>query len=615
MNSATPPIPAPAKGRRIQRWLAALGRRIAPGVQASDAQAIVGLAMFAIAFAAQLATILITWDVWTIRTSPIQPPNLPVAPLPEVGFEWIVLVSLLAALVNPPKGVLLHGVALLAALVFDQHRLEPQFFALWLLLWACVSPRGAWFTRWFLASMWLWAGLHKFLSPEWMGVTSWSISNRLEFDPHWHLWFAVAIAAFETAVGLAAIFTRRLAAVLCLVQHAGILLFLSPWAYDFNVSVWPWNAATGIVGAWLFSTAPATLIARLPRNAAQWAVVAAIFLVPATYYLGWINAHLAHILYSEHTPKAWATTGQGEFEQLHAWRNLTVPFPDSHRLFIHDFSLRASPGHKLYIQDPRRLVGDRFLLMTPDRRVVEIDRQRFCRADAANGELAGVICDSKQAAFELERRGAKLQREGTHSRLVVSASFDGVNLSERDGRLLAALPNIEALEICNAEISSAALQPLDVLFALEILDVEGSKMSGLDLARLPNRTGLKWLSLNRTNVTDPQLKSLARLPKLSHLFLAETAIGDDGLAHVAALAALEWVDVSKTRITPAGLSALIELKQLKVLNLEDTAIDDGAVPHLARLPQLETLQLRGTRVSPRGIAQLQQQLPGCRIAH
>jgi hypothetical protein len=599
------------------RWLVRLARRVEPSAGASDAQALVRLAMFAIALVAQLATILITWSVWTVRTSAAMPPNLPVVPLPTVGFAWIVLISLLAALVYPRGGVMLHGVALLVALAFDQHRLEPQFIGLWVLLWACVSERGAWFARWFLASMWLWAGLHKFLSPEWLGVTSYEMAKSIGLDPQLHFWLALVVAALETGVGVAAIFTRRVAAVLCVAQHAGILLFLSPVAYDFNLSVWPWNAATGIIGAWLFWSGPA-VAARFPKTIAQWIVIAALYLVPGTYYLGWINPHLAHILYSEHMPKAWMTTGEGQYERLHAWRNLAVPFPDSHRLFIQNFALRGSPGNKLYIQDPRFFVSDRFLVIAQDGRIVDIDRRRFCLPDASAGALAGIMLDDANAAFLLERMGVELQRESTGPaarRLVVGVKATGVKLGERECSLLAALPNIESLQFHDAQVSASALRQLDVLFALEILDLEGSQISGLQLAELPNRAGLRWLNLNRANVAGGDLAALGSLPRLSLLQLSATKIDDADAAHIAKCAGLTWLDLSGTPVTSAGLQSLAGMKQLEVLNLDVTATDDRAIPYLSALVQLESLQLRNTHITPQGLAELRRNLPGCQIAH
>ncbi|MEK6246808.1 MAG: hypothetical protein N2C12_01430, partial [Planctomycetales bacterium] len=421
-------------------WIA-YARRIDPSPEATLGQLQWRLAAFLVTLLAELATILITWQVWQARSvvvgqlQNLPPPNLPVVALPAVSFGVLLLVSLLPVIVWPRIGVFVHGGVLLVACLFDQHRLEPQFIALWVLLWGCVSQRGAWFARWFLASMWLWAGLHKWFSPEWFGVNSWNIIKQCGFSPHHYLEFATIVATGETVVGLAAIITRKTAAVLCLLQHVGILLFLSPLFYDFNESVWPWNAATAFVGAWLFWNAPAP-VSLAPR---QWAVVAVLFLTPATYYLGWINPHMAHILYSDHMPKAWLST-HANTKSLHSWGGLKVPFPDSHWLFLQLFEQTASPGDKLYVQDPRLLIENRYYLLDVDRHAVQIDRDRFLGGDKDQGEVAGVEFDDKNAAFLLERSGAVLDRN--EDKLIKSVSWHAVELDVEKMKLLARLPNL-----------------------------------------------------------------------------------------------------------------------------------------------------------------------------
>lgn len=570
-------------------WIVTYARRIDPGNPEKDSQAMWRLAAFLITLLAELATILITWQVWGIRDATLigqlqnePPPNLPLVALPAISFGVVLLVSMLPVLIWPRVGVFVHGGVLLIACLFDQHRLEPQFMALWLLLWGCVSQRGAWFARWFLASMWLWAGLHKLLSPEWFGVNSWDIVKRCGFNPHFYLAFAWMVSIGEMSVGLAAIFTRKIAAVLCLVQHVGILLFLSPLFYNFNESVWPWNAATAIVGAWLFWTAPAPS----KQRPLQWAVVAALYLVPATYYLGWINPHFAHILYSDHMPKAWISSRE-HTKTLHSWGGLEVPFPDSHWLFLQCFERTASPGDKLYIQDPRTLVENRYYQLDSNRRAVQIDREMFLAGDKDQGEVVGVEFDDENAAFLLERSGAVLERN--QDKLVESASWHGQDFTDDEVKLLAKLPNLEELEIRQSDVRGD-LAPLKDLERLIILDLQGSTFADDDLQILQQLTRLRWINLRDTQVTG------------------------DGLVWLATLVNCERLDLGGTDVDDASLAKLANFQQLEALLLDGTNITDQGLHHLKGLTSLQWIDLSGTRVRPSAAAQLQKSVPGCKIS-
>ena len=139
---------------------------------------------------AQLATIIITWELWQPR---VDPPNLPLldflAPH-QISFSILLLLSLLLITIVPRTGFWVHVIVLLIASVFDQFRMQPQLLAIVVLMWATLYPLGRPVTRWFLASLWLWAGLHKLLSPHWFAHASyWMLVDMGMTEPladHWH---------------------------------------------------------------------------------------------------------------------------------------------------------------------------------------------------------------------------------------------------------------------------------------------------------------------------------------------------------------------------------------------------------------------------------------------
>ncbi|MCC6670515.1 MAG: hypothetical protein IT458_05600 [Planctomycetes bacterium] len=111
-----------------------------------------------------------------------------------------------------------------------------------------------------------------------------------------------------------------------------------------------------------------------------------------------------------------------------------------------------------------------------------------------------------------------------------------------------------------------------------------------DLAALaPLREHVAQLILPRARVTDRGMAAVARLPRLVHLDLRETAVGDPGVAQL------------------GGLT------ELRVLNLFATPVTDAGVATLARLSKLESVYLWESEVTEAGLVRLRAALPGARI--
>jgi uncharacterized membrane protein YphA (DoxX/SURF4 family) len=437
--------------------------------------------MLGIAAACQLATVMLTWPLWQVRQSP---PQLPVFSLIHLSFGPAVVASLAVAVAWPRVGVLLHGLVLVTACVWDQFRIQPQFLVLWILMLGCSSQSGAWLARWFLASMWLWAGLHKFFSPDWFGPVGWTLLERAGFEPAGALpAFTLAIAASETALGLATVFAPRYASLGCLLVHGGILVFLSPWLADYNPSVWPWNLGLACVGTWLLAWGNY----RRPQGTGQWLLVSLILAIPAAYYVGWLEAHLAHVLYSENMPKGWIVTARG-LEPIVGWEEVNVPFPDSHRLSVRYFAQVAHPGDKLMIDDPRHWVRDGYYKMDAERSVVSIEREEFLTSGPTTGgvaAVAGIEPDNRLAQYHLMRLGARTRLDQNQMWEVVE--LEGPRVTDDDLAWLVGLPSLRTIVLRGTPITDRGLERMHKLRSLKKVILHGTLVTAEGVRALGER--------------------------------------------------------------------------------------------------------------------------------
>jgi Leucine-rich repeat (LRR) protein len=151
-------------------------------------------------------------------------------------------------------------------------------------------------------------------------------------------------------------------------------------------------------------------------------------------------------------------------------------------------------------------------------------------------------------------------------------------------------------------VTSAGMVYLRGMTRLHDLWIPATRVD--DLAPIRNLTGLKYLHLSSTPMTDDGLAPVAGFTSLSNLFLADTPITDAGLKHLRGLTSLTQLELSKTRITDAGLANLAGLVSLQNLGLAGTGVTDAGLAQLAKLQSLATLNIADTKVTDDGLKHL-----------
>ena len=320
-------------------------------------------ALVAMAAAAQVVTLLVTWELWRPRSAP---PNLPLGGgdgwlfAAEVDWAPVLVVLAVAVLALPRLAAPVFCVALLLAGLGDQTRLQPEVVSLAVLMTAPLfGAGGTTLARFHLSSLWLWAGLHKALSLGWPTDGAGFIADLMGVAGLQSA-LAWALPAVEVGLGAASLWPRTWPAVRWVGAglHAGILLTLSPLLGDWNSAVWPWNAALVGASILLFRSGPLegwTGLGRVPVRAG-----AAVLLVfPALFYLGLVDAYLAHNLYSANAASAAiCSVHRCVALQFDTWTRLNVPLPPEPRLYRDWFDRACPPDTWLEVTGPRTRLTD-----------------------------------------------------------------------------------------------------------------------------------------------------------------------------------------------------------------------------------------------------------------
>lgn len=301
-------------------------------------------------------TLALTWPLWQGRETP---PLVPLLLVPAFPMGIVLAVSALVGLIWPRVGWAVYVAALVVAVAQDQSRLQPQMISFALLLLATLPAAGARLVgRSHLAALWFFSGFHKLLSAEYFADFVPRMFGPLlpEAGPTTLAWLGTGLAWLEITLGLLALSRQggRVAGVVGAALHLGILFGL--WQLGWNTSVWPWNGAIAVAAPlllWRTDDAWEPLWTAASRPAR--AVALFVLLSPLGYYVGLVDAYLAHCLYSANTPQAYI--GPSEEPQpglTHAlWDTLNVPLPPAERIFLGYFRAVGQPGQLLVIEDPR----------------------------------------------------------------------------------------------------------------------------------------------------------------------------------------------------------------------------------------------------------------------
>ena len=310
--------------------------------------------------ASLIVTVWFTWPLWQVREAP---PLLPaVAGLPAFDVGLPLIGALIAAIFAPVLGMAAATLLVIYAVLADQTRLQPEVVSLLFLLWGTLPfPIARGFARAHLISLWFFSGLNKLLSPAFFNEMAPFLLSAFIPEPQpWQgIGFGYLLAFGELGLGVLAIVprTRRLAAFLAFALHAGILLTLSPLGIDRNSAVWPWNVALAFAGFAFIAPWRDSVLTSLIQ-APRWARAGMLLLalMPLGFFVGRVDAYLAHNLYSSSIARAEVKCRVACFQMqdpANTWTSLNVPLPPEHRLFEQYFALTCRRGDMMRIVDPR----------------------------------------------------------------------------------------------------------------------------------------------------------------------------------------------------------------------------------------------------------------------
>jgi hypothetical protein len=218
-----------------------------------------------------------------------------------------------------------------------------------------------------------------------------------------------------------------------------------------------------------------------------------------------------------------------------------------------------------------------------------------------------------RAVARIEDRGGQVKRDGGFWRGdVLSVKLSGRKFTDDDLALLEGIPDLEELNLFEAQVTDDGLKKLRPLHNLRKLNLQRTQITDAGLAELQNHPSLEELDIQETKVTDAGLKNLTPLtnlrllatpsatftPRGFRVFRDLNLIRDfPGLQDAAGERATRLEDIHTLAFPPLTTSAvslsdwLAEFPTLRIIQVDPDVVTDDFLRAVARMGKLHMLHI------------------------
>lgn len=193
-------------------------------------------------------------------------------------------------------------------------------------------------------------------------------------------------------------------------------------------------------------------------------------------------------------------------------------------------------------------------------------------------------CGSPQPASEPTfRELIERVRRGESTEIITAdESLDDAALA-----LLADLPTLKHLAIEHFQGTPDGLRPIAALPNLQRLQLRGGEVGDDALAVIADCASLKNLNLPDAQFSDVGLGALRTLPQLELLRFHTPHVSDQGLARIAEMKSLRFLHLISVPVTDQGLAYLESMERLESFYIDDALVTDEGIERLLKaLPGL-----------------------------
>ncbi|HEY9791207.1 MAG TPA: protein kinase [Candidatus Obscuribacterales bacterium] len=163
-------------------------------------------------------------------------------------------------------------------------------------------------------------------------------------------------------------------------------------------------------------------------------------------------------------------------------------------------------------------------------------------------------------------------------------------------------PDLTSLSVDYTKVSDAGSPSFDRLKRLDVASLNGNNLSDAMLDHVAS--GVEWLGVGDTNITDAGLAKMSRFRDLKGLWAGRLKITRRGIESIGKLSSLEMLEVGGNSLADGDFSGLSRLKKIGTLNVDRTHAGDDFYQALKGMHRLTYLSMRSTLIGKHGLEKL-----------
>lgn len=177
------------------------------------------------------------------------------------------------------------------------------------------------------------------------------------------------------------------------------------------------------------------------------------------------------------------------------------------------------------------------------------------------------------------------------------------------------LTGLKYIDLDRAEVTDKGVSALKSLKNIEQISAFGTMITGTCFKDLATMSKLKVLNLQNNHILPESVKQIpVSFPALQVLNLGHTLLTDKTLAPIARLSQLEQLEISSNPgITDQAIPHIVALKKLRRLDIESTAITGKGLLKLSPLKDLKVLVADASSFKGNDAAMLKKQIPSATL--
>ncbi len=208
----------------------------------------------------------------------------------------------------------------------------------------------------------------------------------------------------------------------------------------------------------------------------------------------------------------------------------------------------------------------------------------------------------------LELRNTKISDKGLEylqkSKSLKSLSLSGTDISNKGLAFVSKL-NLTTLDLWDTKVSAGAIENLKNCKTLERLCISRSPLSERDFVALSNLTNLVEIQLYHIhNFRDKDIQYFIHLKFLRKFYVEDCPLTDAASTYLAQMPQVTELCLNGTRITGRVFESLAKLDKLSKLWIQMSAFGDSDMKYLSALKGLHELHIDSTLVGDSGIKEL-----------